>query len=66
MSTLGIALKPKRTLLIGAGKVAAQKSKVLDSLDFHHDIIAEAVLDEHFSSKPFTCKSFEDTDVNGY
>ena len=66
MSTLGIALKPKRTLLIGAGKVAAQKSKVLDSLDFHHDIIAQEVLDEHFSSKPFTCKSFEDTDVNGY
>ncbi|MCD8477893.1 MAG: uroporphyrinogen-III C-methyltransferase [Sulfurospirillum sp.] len=66
MKTLGIALKPKRTLLIGAGKVAAQKSKVLDSLDFHHDIIAQAVLDEYFSSKPFTCKAFEDTDVNGY
>ena len=66
MSTLGIALTPKRTLLIGAGKVAAQKSKVLDSLDFHHDIIAEEVLDEHFSSKTFTCKAFEDTDVKGY
>ena len=58
MSTLGIALTPKRTLLIGAGKVAAQKSKVLDSLDFHHDIIAQEILDEYFSSKPFTCKAF--------
>lgn len=66
MRTLGIALKPKKTLLIGAGKVAAQKSKVLDSLDFPHDIIAQEVLDDYFTSKGFTCKAFEESDVVGY
>lgn len=66
MKTLGIALTPKRTLLIGAGKVAAQKSKVLDNLGFHHNIIAQEVLDAYFASKTFTCKAFEESDVVGY
>lgn len=66
MSTLGIALTPKRTLLIGAGKVAAQKARVLDSLDFAYEIVAESRLDAYFDSKIFTCKAFEDTDAKGF
>jgi len=66
MSTLGIALTPKRTLLIGAGKVAAQKARVLDSLDFAYEIVAESKLDAYFESKIFTCKAFEDADAEGF
>lgn len=66
MSPLSVALTPKKTLLIGAGKVGAQKSRVLESLAFAHDIIAEAVLDDYFLSKKLTCKLFEDTDVKDY
>ncbi|ATB70853.1 siroheme synthase [Sulfurospirillum diekertiae] len=66
MSTLGIALTPKKTLLIGAGKVAAQKARVLDSLDFAYEIVATEVLDDYFASKTFTCKPFEDTDAEGF
>lgn len=66
MSTLGIALTPKRTLLIGAGKVAAQKARVLDSLDFAYEIVAESRIDAYFDSKIFTCKAFEDTDAKGF
>jgi len=64
--TLGIALTPKRTLLIGAGTVAAQKARVLDSLDFAYEIVAEEVLDDYFASKTFTCKPFEDHDTEGF
>lgn len=66
MSTLGIALTPKKTLLIGAGKVAAQKARVLDSLDFAYEIVASEVLDDYFASKTFTCKAFEDSDAEGF
>lgn len=66
MNPLSVALTPKKTLLIGAGKVAAQKAKVLESLDFQHDIIAEAILDDYFTSKNLTCKVFEDSDVKDY
>lgn len=66
MSTLGIALTPKRMLLIGAGKVAAQKARVLDSLDFAYEIVAESRLDAYFDSKIFTCKAFEDADAEGF
>lgn len=66
MSTLGIALTPKKTLLIGAGKVAAQKARVLDSLDFAYEIVATEVLDDYFASKTFTCKAFEDADAEGF
>ncbi|WP_263833458.1 uroporphyrinogen-III C-methyltransferase [Sulfurospirillum oryzae] len=66
MSTLGIALTPKRTLLIGAGKVAAQKARVLDSLDFAYEIVAASRLDAYFESKIFTCKAFEDADAEGF
>ncbi len=66
MSTLGIALTPKKTLLIGAGKVAAQKARVLDSLDFAYEIVAHEILDDYFASKIFTCKAFEDKDAKGF
>jgi len=66
MSTLGIALTPKRTLLIGAGKVAAQKARVLDSLDFAYEIVAESRLDAYFESKELRLKLFEDTDAEGF
>ena len=66
MKTLGIALTPKKTLLIGAGKVAAQKARVLDSLDFAYEIVAREVLDDYFASKTFTCKPFEDADAEGF
>ncbi len=66
MNPLTVALTPKRTLLIGAGKVAAQKARVLESLGFAHDIIAEAILDDYFTSKNITCKVFEDADVKEY
>lgn len=66
MSTLGIALTPKRTLLIGAGKVAAQKARVLDSLDFAYEIVAESRLDAYFESKELRLKPFEDADAEGF
>ena len=66
MSTLGIALTPKRTLLIGAGKVAAQKARVLDSLDFAYEIVAESRLDAYFESKELRLKLFEDADAEGF
>ena len=66
MSTLGIALTPKRTLLIGAGKVAAQKARVLDSLDFAYEVVAESRLDAYFESKELCLKPFEDVDAEGF
>ena len=64
--TLGIALTQKRTLLIGAGKVAAQKARVLDSLGFAYEIVAIEKLDAYFDTKDFHLKPFADTDAEGF
>ncbi|MBE0490935.1 MAG: uroporphyrinogen-III C-methyltransferase [Sulfurospirillum sp.] len=66
MSTLGIALKPKKTLLIGAGAVGAQKASVLDSLDFTYDVVALELIDTYFLTKEIRIKAFEDADAKGY
>ena len=66
MKPLSIALTPKRTLLIGAGKVAAQKARVLDSLGFKYTIVAETIFDAYFESKALFHKPFDDEDVKGY
>lgn len=65
MIPLNIALTPKRTLLIGAGKVAAQKARVLDSLEFPYEVVAESIFDAYFDAKNLTLKPFDDSDVIG-
>lgn len=66
MIPLSIALTPKRTLLIGAGKVAAQKARVLDSLEFPYEVVAESIFDAYFDTKNLTLKPFDDSDVIGF
>lgn len=60
MKCLSVALTQKKTLLIGAGKVAAQKAKVLTSVGFEFTVLAEEILDDYFSHKPITIGSFSE------
>lgn len=46
-----IALKPKNTLLIGAGKVAAWKYKILSEAGFKISVAANKLKDEFFKDK---------------
>lgn len=58
MRCLSVALTPKKTLLLGAGKVAAQKAKVLASIGFEFSVFAEEIVDDYFNDKPITIGSF--------
>ncbi|MDD4506414.1 MAG: uroporphyrinogen-III C-methyltransferase [Sulfurospirillaceae bacterium] len=60
MKCLSVALTQKKTLLIGAGKVAAQKAKVLSSVGFEFTVLAEEILDDYFNDKTITIGSFSE------
>ena len=54
-----IALKPKSTLLIGAGKVAAWKFKVLSEAGFKISVVASEIKDEFFKHKEVKIINFK-------
>lgn len=60
MKCLSVALTQKKTLLIGAGKVAAQKAKVLERIGFEFSVLAEEILDDYFVDKGITLGRFEE------
>ncbi|WP_304546163.1 uroporphyrinogen-III C-methyltransferase [Sulfurimonas microaerophilic] len=67
MKTLPIVLHNKKILLIGAGKVALQKAKVLHNNNIDFEVIAQDVTTniEEFTSK-LKYKTFQSSDLKDY
>ncbi|MDH4944172.1 uroporphyrinogen-III C-methyltransferase [Sulfurimonas sp. C5] len=67
MKTLPIVLHNKKILLIGAGKVALQKAKVLHNNNIDFEVLAQDITTdiEEFTSK-LTQKKFESSDLQDY
>jgi len=69
MNILPIALTPKRILLIGAGKVAAQKARAILASDCMLTVIARDIRDSLFQESfpaPLRLKAFEPGDACGW
>ncbi|MDR2637260.1 MAG: NAD(P)-dependent oxidoreductase, partial [Zoogloeaceae bacterium] len=69
MNVLPIALTPKRILLIGAGKVAAQKARAILASDCALAVIARDIRDPFFQESfpaPLRLKAFEADDAQGW
>jgi uroporphyrin-III C-methyltransferase/precorrin-2 dehydrogenase/sirohydrochlorin ferrochelatase len=64
MNILPIAVTPKHVLLIGAGKVAAQKARIIADSDCRLTIITKEVCDSYFTDKPILYKTFNINDFN--
>jgi uroporphyrin-III C-methyltransferase/precorrin-2 dehydrogenase/sirohydrochlorin ferrochelatase len=66
-STLPILLKDQSILLIGGGKVALQKAKVLAENEMTFCVITETAIDEMTTyTQHMYVKRFEQSDVEGY
>jgi uroporphyrin-III C-methyltransferase/precorrin-2 dehydrogenase/sirohydrochlorin ferrochelatase len=68
MRVLPIALTPKRILLIGAGKVAAQKARAILASDCAFAVVTRDIRDPFFQapfSVPLCLKAFELEDAQG-
>jgi uroporphyrin-III C-methyltransferase/precorrin-2 dehydrogenase/sirohydrochlorin ferrochelatase len=63
MRILPVAVLHKHVLLIGAGKIAAQKAKVISDSDCKLTIIAREINDATFDTQSVTLKSFEESDL---
>jgi uroporphyrin-III C-methyltransferase/precorrin-2 dehydrogenase/sirohydrochlorin ferrochelatase len=58
MNILPLAMTPKRVLLIGAGKIAAQKARVLLQSDCQLDIVAREIRDDFFLGRSVHLSEF--------
>jgi len=61
---LPVLLKPKKALIIGAGKVAKGKAEVLDSLGVEFEVVAKDVSEEF--NYPVRVKEFEIGDTKSF
>jgi uroporphyrin-III C-methyltransferase/precorrin-2 dehydrogenase/sirohydrochlorin ferrochelatase len=59
MNVLPIALTPRRVLLIGAGKAAAQKARALLQGDCEIDVVAREIRDDFFYSREVQLGDFD-------
>ncbi|MDR0587791.1 MAG: uroporphyrinogen-III C-methyltransferase [Burkholderiales bacterium] len=65
MNILPIAVTPKKILLIGAGRVAAQKAKVILESDSSLTVMATSIRDPYFHHLPVVLKAFDQEDLKG-
>ena len=66
LACLSVALTPKKTLLIGAGKIAAQKARAMDKVGFAYEVMAQEICDAFFTDKPVVLAPFEALHVKGF
>lgn len=66
MNPLPLALTPKKILLIGAGKVAAQKARAILESDCPLFILAKEVRDDYFLDKEVKLAPFSPQELEGF